>query len=119
MRLADAPNAVKDEVNRGWFAELIEAQRRSLTAFDAQGAQEMVTELLILMVSLREREGLSHADARSERQRSPDNPREAGRPINRNYVSGAGGVTSLCQWRGACLTRTSIFDYWMTVRFVI
>jgi hypothetical protein len=36
MRSADAPNAVKDEVNRAWFAEFIAAQRRSLTAFDAR-----------------------------------------------------------------------------------
>jgi hypothetical protein len=67
MRSADAPNAVKDEVNRGWLAEFIEAARRSLTAFDAQGAQEIVTELRFLMALLRERERLSHAAARSER----------------------------------------------------
>ena len=50
--LARAKSALKDEANRLKFAEFIEAQRKSLTAFDAEGAQEIARELrfVIFMV---------------------------------------------------------------------
>jgi len=46
-----------------------------------------------------------------------DNQRDAERPINRNYVSGACCVTSVSQMSRRVSDQDIIFDYRMTVRF--